>query len=264
MDLQLRGKLALITGSTAGIGFATALGLAREGASVIVNGRTQSRIEEAVQRIQKGIYQASVSGVAADLSTAQGVSELTERVPELDILVNNLGIFEPKAFEEITDGDWLRFFETNVLSGVRLTRYYLPQMKGRNWGRILFISSESALNIPTDMIHYGMTKTAQLAIARGIAETTVGTGVTVNSILPGPTSSEGVGTFIAQLAKERGVTMEMMEKEFFQTARPSSLIRRFLTPEEVANLVVYICSPLSSGTNGTALRVEGGLLRSIV
>lgn len=264
MDLQLRGKLALITGSTAGIGFATALGLAREGASVIVNGRTQSRVEEAVQRIQKGIYQASVSGVAADLSTAQGVSELTERVPELDILVNNLGIFEPKAFEEITDGDWLRFFETNVLSGVRLTRYYLPQMKGRNWGRILFISSESALNIPTDMIHYGMTKTAQLAIARGIAETTVGTGVTVNSILPGPTSSEGVGTFIAQLAKERGVTMEMMEKEFFQTARPSSLLQRFLTPEEVANLVVYICSPLSSGINGIVLRVEGGLLCLIV
>jgi NAD(P)-dependent dehydrogenase (short-subunit alcohol dehydrogenase family) len=264
MDLQLEGKRALVTGSTAGIGFATALGLAKEGAFVILNGRTQSRVEEAVKRIQSEVVDAQVYGVAADLSTSEGVGELIAHVPELDILVNNVGIFEPKPFDQITDEDWLRFFETNVMSGVRLTRRYLPQMKERNWGRILFISSESAVNIPSEMIHYGMTKTAQLAVARGVAETTSGTGVTVNSILPGPTKSEGVATFVAQLAEERGTDMATMEKEFFQTARPSSLLQRFATPEEIANLIVFICSPLSSMTNGAALRVEGGVVRSIV
>ena len=264
MDLQLRGKRALVTGSTAGIGFATIMRLAAEGASVVINGRTQSRVDEAISRVQREFPGAKVSGVAADLSSAAGVEALTTQVSDIDILVNNVGIFEPKAFEQITDSDWLRFFETNVMSGVRLTRHYLPEMRGHNWGRVLFISSESALNIPAEMIHYGMTKTAQLAIARGVAETTVGTGVTVNSILPGPTKSEGVETFVAHLAAERKVTEEEMEREFFQTARPSSLIQRFITPEEVANLIVFVCSPLSSATNGAALRVEGGVVRSIV
>ena len=263
VDLQLEGKRAMVTGSTAGIGFAAALRLAGEGACVIINGRTEARVEEAVRRVQNEVTGTRVSGVAADLSSAEGVSALTARVPELDILVNNLGIFEPKPFEQITDDDWLRFFETNVLSGVRLTRHYLPQMKERDWGRVLFVSSASALNIPAEMIHYGMTKTAQLAVARGVAETTVGTGVTVNSILPGPTSSEGVTTFVGQLAAERGVTEAEMEREFFRTARPSSLLQRFIKPEEVAHLIAFICSPLSSGTNGAALRVEGGVVRSI-
>lgn len=263
MDLQLAGKRALVTGSTAGIGFAAALGLAKEGAFVVLNGRSPQRVESAVQRLQGLTPEGKVSGVAADLSTAAGVAELQGQVPEVDILVNNLGIFEPKPFEEITDADWFRFFETNVLSGVRLTRHYLPQMKARDWGRVLFISSESAVNIPPEMIHYGMTKTAQLAIARGLAETTTGTGVTVNSILPGPTSSEGVATFVEKLAQERGVDMATMEAEFFQTARPSSLLRRFIKPEEVANLIVFVCSPASSATNGAALRVEGGVVRSL-
>jgi NAD(P)-dependent dehydrogenase (short-subunit alcohol dehydrogenase family) len=264
MDLQLEGKRALVTGSTAGIGFAAAVGLAREGSDVIINGRTQERVQEAVKRIQNDVPGAKVSGVAADLSGKEGVNDLIARLPELDILVNNVGIFEPKPFEQITDEDWFRFFETNVMSGVRLTRQYLPGMKERNWGRIIFISSESAVNIPSEMIHYGMTKTAQLAVARGVAENTVGTGVTVNSVLPGPTKSEGVGTFVSQLAEERGIDMQTMEKEFFQTARPSSLLQRFATPEEIANLIVFICSPLSSATNGAALRVEGGVVRSIV
>ncbi|CAA9559429.1 3-oxoacyl-[acyl-carrier protein] reductase [uncultured Synechococcales cyanobacterium] len=263
MDLQLEGKRALVTGSTAGIGFAVALGLAKEGAAVVVNGRSPQRVDSAVQQIQSLAPTGKASGVAANLATAAGVEELQRQVPEVDILVNNLGIFEPKPFEEITDTDWLLFFETNVLSGVRLTRHYLPAMKSRNWGRILFVSSESALNIPPEMIHYGMTKTAQLAISRGLAETTAGTGVTVNSILPGPTNSEGVATFIAKLAQERGIDGAAMEAEFFQTARPSSLLRRFITPEEVANLIIFVCSPASSATNGAALRVEGGVVRSI-
>lgn len=263
MDLHLEGKRALVTGSTAGIGLAVASGLAKEGASVVINGRSPQRVEAAVQRLQT-LTSQKVSGVAADLATAKGVEELLQHVPDVDILVNNLGIFEPKSFEEITDADWFRFFETNVLSGVRLTRHYLPKMKDHNWGRVIFVSSESALNIPPEMIHYGMTKTAQLAIARGLAETTVGTNVTVNSILPGPTSSEGVATFVQKLAQERGVDVTTMETEFFQTARPSSLLQRFITPEEVANLIVFVCSPASSATNGSTLRVEGGLLRSIV
>ena len=205
MDLQLIGKRALVTGSTAGIGFATAAGLYREGASVVLNGRTPERVEEAVQKIKKEGGDGEVSGIAADLSTADGVADLVRQLPDVDILVNNVGIFEPKSFEEIPDEDWLRFFQVNVMSGVRLTRHYLPGMKSRNWGRIVFVSSESAVQIPVEMIHYGMTKTAQLAIARGVAETTAGTGVTVNSVLPGPTESEGVGTFVSDLAKQQGV-----------------------------------------------------------
>ena len=263
MDLQLHGKSALITGSTLGIGFAIAKTLAEEGAQVIVNGRTNARVNEAKLRIAAEVPSARVQGVAADLSTSDGALQIIEAFPELDILINNVGIFEPQPFEQISDADWLRFLEVNVMSGVRLSRHYLPQMKVRNWGRIVFVSSESALNIPAEMIHYGVTKTAQVALSRGLAETTVGTGVTVNAVLPGPTLSEGVGTFLQQLAKEQGITIEEVEKQFFDKTRPSSLLKRFIQPEEVASMVAYVCSPLSSATNGAALRVEGGLLRSI-
>ena len=264
MDMQLRGKRALVTGSTAGIGFAAAAGLFREGTSVVINGRTPQRVEEAVAKIRGLGGDGEVSGIAADLSTAAGVADLVKQLPEVDILVNNMGIFEPKPFEEIPDADWMRFFEANVMSGVRLTRSYLPGMKGRDWGRVVFVSSESGVQIPSEMIHYGMTKTAQLAVAQGVAETTAGTGVTVNSVMPGPTDSEGVATFVADLAKQRGVDRSVVEAEFFQTARPSSLIRRFATVEEVASKIVYVCSPLASATNGAALRVDGGVVRSIV
>jgi len=264
MDLQLTNKKALVTGSTAGIGFAIASLLAQEGASVVVNGRSPQRLEEAVKRIQREKKDAQVTGVAADLGTKEGVDLLTGQVPAVDILVNNLGIFEPKPFAEITDEDWLRFFEVNDLSGARLSRFYLPQMLQRNWGRVVFISSESGLNIPAEMIHYGVTKTAQIALARGLAETTAGTGVTVNSVLPGPTRSEGVETFVQQLAQGQVTNPAAVEAEFFRTARPSSLLKRFATPEEVAAMVVYVCSPRASATNGAALRVDGGVVRSIV
>lgn len=262
MDLQLTGKKALVTGSTAGIGFATAQGLAREAASVVVNGRTRARVDAAVQSIRQAVPDADVTGVAADLAAAEGCALVSARVPFVDILVNNVGIFEPKPFEEIPDEDWMRFFETNVMSGVRVSRHYLPQMRGRNWGRIIFVSSESAVQIPAEMVHYGMTKAAQVAVARGIAETTAGTGVTVNSVLPGPTRSEGVATFVAEMAEQRGIDFTTMEREFFETARPSSLLRRFATVEEVANMIVYLSSPLASATNGAAVRVDGGVLRS--
>ena len=263
MDLHLEGKRALVTGSTAGIGFAAALGLAREGAEIIVNGRCESRAEVAAQRIREQVPGAEVRTVATDLSSAEGCNALIQAVPDLDVLVNNVGIFEPKPFEEIGDADWLRVFETNVMSGVRLSRHYLKGMRERDWGRIVFVSSESALQIPPEMIHYGMTKTAQLAIARGIAETTAGTGVTVNSVLPGPTRSEGVATFVERMAQQRGVDFATMEREFFQTARPSSLLQRFASVEEVANMIVYVCSAAASATNGTALRVDGGVIRAI-
>jgi NAD(P)-dependent dehydrogenase (short-subunit alcohol dehydrogenase family) len=264
MDLQLRGKRALVTGSTAGIGYAAAQGLAAEGAIVYLNGRSEDRVESAARSIREAGSGADVHGIAADLATAEGCAALIAQLPDVDILVNNLGIFEPKAFEEINDADWTRFFETNVLSGVRLSRHYLPRMRGRNWGRIVFVSSESALQIPVEMIHYGMTKTAQLAIARGLAESTIGSGVTVNSVLPGPTASEGVETFVAQMAEAKGVDFKAMEREFFSTARPSSLLQRFATPVEVAAMIVYVCSPVASATNGAALRVDGGVVRSIV
>jgi len=263
MDLHLQDKRALVTGSTAGIGFATALGLAREGAKVFVNGRMRGRAEQAATRIREQVPGAQVTAVAADLSGAEGCAALVGAVPELDVLVNNVGIFEPKPFEEIDDSDWLRFFETNVMSGVRLSRHYLKGMRQRDWGRIVFVSSESGVQIPAEMIHYGMTKTAQLAIARGIAETTAGTGITVNSVLPGPTRSEGVGTFVDQMARQRGVAFEAMEKEFFETARPTSLLKRFATVEEVASMILYVCSAAASATNGAALRVDGGVVRAI-
>jgi NAD(P)-dependent dehydrogenase (short-subunit alcohol dehydrogenase family) len=264
MNLELDGKRALVTGSTAGIGYAIAEGLAREGAEVIVNGRQEERVERAIQSILTSHPQAKVEGLAANLGNADGVRAAVQRLPEVDILVNNMGIFEPKPFEEIPDDDWLRFFEVNVMSGVRLSRSYLPGMKTRNWGRIVFISSESAVQIPAEMIHYGMTKTAQLAISRGLAETTAGTGVTVNSVLPGPTASEGVNEFVDQMAAASKQTKAELETEFFRSVRPSSLLRRFARPEEVAALVVFICSPLSSATNGAALRADGGVVRSIL
>jgi len=263
MDLGLKGKRALVSGSTAGIGFAAACALAAEGAHVSINGRTQERVDHAVQRLQAAVPNAQVTGIAVDLATAAGCEALVGRLPEVDVLVNNLGIFEPKPFEAISDADWMRFFEVNVLSGVRLSRHYLPGMRARDWGRVIFVSSESGLQIPAEMIHYGMTKTAQLAVARGLAETLAGTGVTVNSVLPGPTASEGVAGFVAQLAQSRGVDAASVEKEFFATARPSSLIRRFATPEEVAAMIVYACSRQASATTGAALRVDGGVVRSI-
>jgi len=264
MQFGLEGKTALVTGSTAGIGYAAALGLAREGASVVVNGRTAARVDEAVSKIKSDTGSDKVSGVAADLGTADGCAEVIKQVPSVDILVNNLGIFEPKEFADITDADWMRFFETNVLSGVRLSRHYFPLMKDLNWGRIVFVSSESAVNIPAEMIHYGMTKTAQLAVARGLAELTVGTGVTVNSVLPGPTKSEGVGTMLTQMAQAHGGDERAVEEEFFKTARPSSLIHRFETPDEVAAMITFVCSAAASAVNGAALRVEGGVVRSVV
>ena len=264
MNLQLEGKTALVTGSTAGIGLAIAAGLAREGSTVIINGRTQARVNSAIRELQSGIPEAKLKGLAADLGTTAGVDSATAAFPAVDVLVNNLGIFDPKPFEEIPDEDWLRFFEVNVMSGVRLSRHYLPRMKQKDWGRILFISSESGQQIPAEMIHYGMTKTAQIAIARGLAETTAGTGVTVNSVLPGPTASEGVTVFVDRMASSEGVDKKQFEKEFFKSVRPSSLLQRFASSEEVANMVVYLSSPLASATNGAAIRVDGGVVRSIL
>jgi len=261
MDLAIQGKLALVSGSTAGIGYAIAHRLASEGAAVIVNGRTQAAVDEAAQRL-RGDTGGTVHGYAGDLSDAEAAQELVRRHPGIAILVNNLGIFEPKAFEDIPDEDWRRFFDVNVLSGVRLARLVLPAMKQADWGRIIFISSESAVQIPAEMIHYGMTKTAQLAVARGLAESLAGTGITVNSVLPGPTKSRGVGDFVGALAQADGKSFEDYEKDFFQTARPTSLIKRFEAPEEIASMVAYLASPLSSGTTGAALRVDGGCTKS--
>jgi NAD(P)-dependent dehydrogenase (short-subunit alcohol dehydrogenase family) len=263
MDLGLKGKRALVTGSTAGIGYATARALASEGAQVTLNGRTQARVDAALQRLKGELPGASVDGIAADLGSADGCTALIARLPELDVLVNNLGIFEPKPFEQIPDEDWLRFFEVNVLSGIRLSRHYVGGMRARDWGRIVFVSSESGLQIPTEMIHYGMTKTAQLAIARGLAETLAGSGVTVNSVLPGPTASEGVGDFVARLAASGGVDVATVERDFFANERPSSVLQRFATPDEVASMIAYVCSARASATTGAALRVDGGVVRAI-
>ena len=265
MDLELKGKLALVSGSTAGIGYAIAESLAREGCRVIINGRTQKRVNVALAKLRGALgEEADAMGFAADLGTAGGVAQMTTQFPHVDILINNMGIFEPKPFENIPDEDWIRFFEVNVLSGVRLSRHYLPRMTAAGWGRVIFISSESAVQIPAEMIHYGMTKTAQLAISRGLAETTAGTRVTVNSVLPGPTASEGVEGFVENMAANRGTDRATMEQEFFQNVRPSSLLRRFATPEEVAAMVTFVASPRSAATNGAALRVDGGVVRSII
>ena len=261
MDLKLKGRLALVSGSTAGIGLAIAEALAREGARVIVNGRTQGAVDAVVDRLRTETG-ADIEGFAGDLTQAAAADALAERFPGVEILVNNLGIFEPKPFEDIPDADWVRFFEANVLSGVRLARLYLPAMRQADWGRIIFISSESGLQIPVEMIHYGMTKTAQIAVARGLAEAVAGTGITVNSVLPGPTRSRGVQDFVETLAAGEGKTFEAFETEFFDKVRPTSLIKRFATPEEVASLVAYVASPLASATTGAALRVDGGVVKS--
>lgn len=263
MDFQLTNKTALVTGSTTGIGFAIAELLASEGATVIINGRTINRVNDAIQQIKASNPAAKLIAAPADLSNKNDIEALLQQVPTVDILVNNVGIYEAKPFVDISDEEWLHLFDVNVMSGVRLCRHYLPLMLKQNWGKIIFISSESGLQIPKEMIHYGMTKTAQLAIARGMAETTMGTQVTVNSVLPGPTSSEGVTEFVRSMGKEQNKSPEQIEEEFFNTIRPSSLIKRFTTPEEIANMVVFLCSPLSAATNGASIRVDGGIVRSI-
>jgi NAD(P)-dependent dehydrogenase (short-subunit alcohol dehydrogenase family) len=261
MDLDLKGKLALVSGSTAGIGLAIASALLHEGARVIINGRSQASVDAALAQL-KSATGGDVLGFAGDLTEAAVAEDLARRYPAVEILVNNLGIFEPKPFEEIPDADWLRFFDVNVLSGVRLARLFLPAMRRANWGRIVFISSESGVQIPAEMIHYGMTKTAQLAVSRGLAEAVAGTGITVNSVLPGPTKSRGVVDFVETLAKADGKSFDVFETEFFEKVRPTSLIKRFATPEEVASLVAYVVSPLASATTGAALRVDGGVIKS--
>jgi NAD(P)-dependent dehydrogenase (short-subunit alcohol dehydrogenase family) len=261
MELELHQKIALVTGSTAGIGNAIATALAREGATVIVSGRTPRAVDDAVAAMKKETG-GEVLGFAGDLSAAPVAEALFKQHPRVDVLVNNLGIFEVKPFEDIADADWQRFFDVNVLSGARLSRLYLPSMRTHNWGRIIFISSESGVQIPAEMIHYGMTKAAQIAVARGLAEATAGTGITVNSVLPGPTRSRGVGDFVADWAAKTGKTAKTVEEEFFKTARPTSLIKRFATPEEVAALVAFVASPLAAAVNGAALRVDGGVVKS--
>jgi NAD(P)-dependent dehydrogenase (short-subunit alcohol dehydrogenase family) len=264
MDLGLKGKTAVVSGSTAGIGFAVAAALAAEGASVVVNGRTESRVAAAVEGVNRQAKGAQVRGIAADLGTPGGVDTFLQEAPEADVLINNLGIFEVKPFLEIPDADWLRLFEVNVLSGVRLARHYLPGMLRKNWGRVIFISSESAVHIPAEMIHYGMTKTAQVAVARGLAESVAGTGITVNSVLAGPTASEGAVAFVQNLARQQGVTTAEIEKQFFEKMRPTSLLKRFEKPEEVAAVVAFLAGDQSAVINGAAVRAEGGVVKSVL
>ena len=264
MDLQLKGKLALVTGSTAGIGLAIARVLAGEGARVIVNGRTEGRVKAAAIEIRRAHPSAHVEPFAGNLAEAGVAASALARFPAIDILVNNLGVYQVKPFEQIADADWSSMIETNFMSGVRLSRGWLPRMKAAGWGRIIFISSESAVNIPAEMIHYGVTKTMQIALARGLAETTAGTGVTVNSVLAGPTRSEGVEHFVGDMARAKGVSEADIEKEFFRNIRPSSLLQRFASVDEVAAMVAFVASPLSSATNGAALRADGGVVRSIL
>lgn len=261
MIIDLSGKTALVTGSTAGIGHAIAKGLAGAGASVVINGRSQDKVDAAVRKLEG--TGAKVRGIAADVSTASGCKALVAALPDVDILINNAGIFEPKDFFEIPDEDWSRFFEVNVMSGVRLSRAYMKGMLKRSWGRIVFISSESGLNIPVEMIHYGMSKTAQLSVARGLAQLTRGTSVTVNSVLPGPTMSEGVETFVKDLAKQNGQSLDEAAANFVKQHRPSSLIQRFASVDEIANMVIYVASKEASATNGAALRAEGGIVNTI-
>ncbi|HZP62370.1 MAG TPA: SDR family oxidoreductase [Terriglobales bacterium] len=264
LDLKLTDKVVLVTGSTAGIGFAIARSLASEGAHVYLNGRTPERVDAAVAAIRSQAATIKVDGIVADFSNSAGAEAVIAKLPVVDVLVNNVGIFEPKPFAEIPDSDWYRLFEINVMSGVRLSRHYLAGMLKKNWGRILFISSESAVQIPPEMVHYGMTKTAQVAVARGIAESVAGTGVTVNSILAGPTESEGVSGFVEAMAKQQNKSKQVIEKEFFEHVRPSSLLKRFATVNEVAAMVTYVASELSSATTGAALRVDGGVVKAIL
>src|SRR4051794_4739216 len=263
MQVDLSGRRALVTGSTAGIGYAIAAGLAAAGASVVVNGRSKERVDDAVSRLASDVPSGEFTGVAADVGSADGVAGLVEQEPDVDILVVNAGVFEQKPFADIPDEDWQHAFDVNVMSGVRLARHYVPRMVSAGWGRAVFISSESALHIPAEMVHYGMTKTAMLAVARGLAETYPGSGVTINSVLPGPTRSEGVSRMLGSMAEEQHLSVEEMERSFIEHERPTSLIRRLATPEEVANMVVYVCSPQASATTGAALRVDGGVVRAI-
>lgn len=263
MDLRLKNKKVLITGSTKGIGFAIAKLLLEEDAEVWINGRSESSVEEGIADFSSSL-RSRVHGIVADLEHPDQYETIYKELPQLDILINNAGIYYPAPFEDISDEQWLRIFSVNVMSGIRLSRHYLPKMLEQSWGRIIFISSESSINIPTEMIHYGMTKTAQLAISRGLAKLTRGTEVTVNAVLPGPTLSEGVEDFVQNLAEDEDKGLEEVEEEFFNQMRPSSLIQRFASPEEVAHLVVYISSPLSAATNGAALRVDGGVVESIL
>src|SRR5215813_1717229 len=264
MDLQLNNRRALITGSTSGIGYAIAQGLAAEGAHVTINGRTQASVDAALARLSKSIPGVQAEGVAADCGTAAGTQVVFDRVPDIDILVNNLGIYERKAFFDIADADWMHVFEVNVLSGIRFSRRYAPAMVKRGWGRVLFISSESALNIPKEMLHYGLSKTAQLSVSRGLAMELAGTGVTVNVVLPGPTRTENTEKLRAQRAQAAGITVAELEKDFFISFRPTSLLKRFTSAQEVANLVVFLCSPLASATTGAALRADGGVVNQIM
>lgn len=264
MDLELKGKKALVTGSTKGIGFSIAKILAQEGAIVYINGRSQDSVKKAIEQLKQEGIKGELIAAPFDLSSKEGFNSVQRAIPEVDILVNNLGIYEVKPFEEITDEDWMHIFEVNVISGIRLSRYYLPKMKAKQWGRIIFISSESGVNTPAEMIHYGVTKTAQLAVARGLAETTAGTKVTVNSVLPGPTLSAGVDDYVKQVAKARGIEPKQVENEFFVNVRPSSLIKRFASSDEVGALVAFVCSPKAAAINGAAVRVDGGVLRSIL
>jgi NAD(P)-dependent dehydrogenase (short-subunit alcohol dehydrogenase family) len=264
MEIDLQDKRALVTGSTAGIGYAIAKQLYESGGSVVINGRTEENVSRAIENLSNIASSGQIFGIAADLKTAEGVNKIISEFPEVDILINNAAIYGPKDFIQITDEEWIDFFQVNVLSGIRLSRHYLPRMVEKKWGRILFISSESGIQIPVEMIHYGVTKTAMLAVSRGLAESVAGTGVTVNAILPGPTKSEGAVSFLKDLAQKEKKSMHEIEDEFFKTLRPTSLIKRFATPEEVANLVVYVASPLSSATTGAALRVDGGVVRSII
>jgi len=264
MNLQLNNKTALVTGSTAGIGLAIAQQLLQEGATVYINGRTQQRVDEAIAQLRKEVPNANVKGVVADFAKPADIDALLKAVPTVDILINNVGIFKPQHFTEITDADWIRFYEINVLSGVRLSRHYLPKMLAANWGRIIFISSESAVNIPEEMIHYGMTKTAQLAISRGLAELTKGTSVTVNTVMPGPTHTEGVDEMLRQISEQQKIPLSEAEPFFFKNGRPTSLLQRFASVTEIATLVTYIASPLASATNGSALKADGGVAKFII
>ena len=263
MIIDLAGRRAVVTGSTAGIGRATAEGLARAGASVVINGRGSERVNKAVQELRQAFPGIDILGVAADLSTAEGAEAFLAQASDADILVNNLGMAWPKPFAELTDDDWLNIFQINVMSGVRMTRHFLPRMVRQGWGRVVFVSSESAVNIPKEMIDYGMTKTAQLAISRGLAESVAGTGVTVNAVLPGPTRSEILSNWMTAQSKADGITIEEAEQTFLKANRPTTLIQRFATTDEVANMIVYLCSEQSSATTGAALRVDGGVVRFI-
>jgi NAD(P)-dependent dehydrogenase (short-subunit alcohol dehydrogenase family) len=264
MDLKLKDKIAFISGSTTGIGFATAKRLLTEGARVIINGRTKETVDKSVSELKTLVPGSYISGIPADFSKVDEVNQLIHSIPQLDILINNAGIFEPIPFIDIPDEDWFTLFEVNVMSGVRLSRHYFPKMLEKNWGRIIFISSESAVFIPDEMIHYGMTKTAQIAVSRGLAELTKGTNVTVNAILPGPTMSKGAGVFIENVSKKDKISPKEVEQNFFKNMRPTSLLQRFASVDEIADTVAYYASPLSSATNGASIRAEGGLIRSIL